>query len=148
MTATVASDCTAIEIASDYFLSDNISDTLVVTVNGTENTVDIPTTTLVSYTLTADDLDLESLPNGVYALHLTNVLTDSTTEEESLCRVLLCGEDCEVLDLYTDSANIVKILAFEALKVVNDCISCSCDVATTLYNNYTDSTDDSSCGCN
>lgn len=148
MTAVVDASCESITVGSTNFHTDNLENTLTVTINGTAHDVDIPTTTTTTFVLDADALDLESLPNGVYGLKLVTTQSDSSTKTESICRVLLCGEECEVLDLYTDQANLDKILAYNGLLVVNNCVSCSCDVATMLYNTYTDTEDVGDCNCN
>ncbi|RTL06232.1 hypothetical protein EKK58_05945 [Candidatus Dependentiae bacterium] len=151
MTAVVNTDCSLITIGSDNFATDNLSNTLTVTINGVAYEVDIPTTTLTTFELDAAAVSLDSLPKGVYALKLTCTLADSSTTEESLCRVLLCEEDCNVIDLYatasTSDTTLARVLAYEALKYVNDCSTCSCTVASLLYANYTQ-TDVTDCGCN
>ena len=148
MTAVVDATCETITITSTNFHTDNLENTLTVTINGTAYDVDIATTTTSTYVLDADALDLDTLPVGVYSLKLVTTQSDSSTKTEPLCRVLLCGEECTALDLYSDVKNIDKILAYNGLLVVNDCVSCSCDVATMLYNTYTDTEDAGDCNCN
>lgn len=147
MTAVVDESCTTITISSTDFHTSNLSNTLTVTINGTDYTIDVPTTTTSSFVIDADALDLTELPIGVYSIKLVNVLADSSTATASLCRVLLCGEECNVIPLYENLENLDKVLAFEALKYINICGECSCLIATSLYNTYTDTDDDTNCNC-
>lgn len=147
MTATVNDTCTIIEVGSTHFNITNLSNVLTVTVNGEDYEVEIPTETTTTYEVTPEDLGLEEFPVGVYALSLVTTDEDSATTTESLCRVLLCGEECTVLPMYADVDNFAKAMAYEGLKLVNECVDCSCSLANTLYTTYTDTPDVNSCNC-
>lgn len=148
MTTTVNSDCSAITLTSDLFNPANISNTLYVSVNeAAEVTVTIPSNAL-TFTLEPQDLDVEEFAGGVYQLRLVSTAFNSTTAEETTCIALLCNLECDAttLNLYSDTSNISKVLAFEGLKVASGCVSCNCSIMHKLYKHLTDG-DTTGCGC-
>lgn len=149
MTATLASDCSDITINSDYLLADNQEDTLTVTVNGSTTYTPTIASTVTSITLDNTLLGLtgDTLADGVYYLELTTTALAGDINTESLCVAVLCGVHCDTVDLYLDSeTNMEKILAYEALKIAQDCVECSCSTMLSLYNIITNTTTDD-CGC-
>lgn len=148
MTAVTSNDCTTITITSTNLVADNISATLKITHNKTdEYTLTLSPSTVGTYTFAADDLDQDSLAEGIYSIILTTVDVAHTERVESACVALICSLKCDILDYYADSSEIEKVLAYEALKLSSDCVSCSCDLMQDFYNVITHTTDVSNCNC-
>lgn len=146
MNITLNSDCSEITITSDILLSGNTENTLVVTYNGgsTELTIAAGET---SFTLVPSDIaQTDTFSDGVYSLHLTCTLADDSISEDLGCAVPLCTFNCssDMFDMY-NSKDYEKIIAFSALKIAKDCLSCSCDNLITFYNILTDN-DTNPCG--
>jgi hypothetical protein len=147
MTATPNSNCTTILITSSNFRVGNISNTLLVSVNGAD-AVSVPLEPdITDYTFAADSIDRDTLEEGTYYFTLSTVQQGSETTDESICAILVCSLKCSTQDLYKDVKNIEKILAWEALKVYQDCVKCSCTDALMLYNIIKDLSNVDNCGC-
>lgn len=152
MILTVNSDCTSVLIQSDVFNTDNTSNVLSVSINGGAATeIELSSSIATSYTFNAASLDLDALEAGVYEFLITATLADTTVQTDLGCTALLCAYECDVdtLELYSDVANIDKILAYEGLKNFANCSTCSCTLANTLHNAFTNTTttNATSCGC-
>jgi len=148
MTATLSEDCTSITVDSANFAADNISVELTLTLNDTtEYTVEVDASNVDPVVVDAAALDIDELSEGVYYVEL--VITDASNEiiTEGLCVASICSLHCDMIELYDDVDNIEKILAYEALKISSDCVTCSCSVMQNLYNKVTDSEDDTNCNC-
>jgi hypothetical protein len=152
MILTKNNDCTEILIQSDLFHNNNVSNILTINVNGGIETEEITLgASILSYTLTPADLSKTEFLPGVYEITLTSVLASTTIQVDLGCTALLCDYACDqdTLNLYADSTNLDKILAYEGLKNFADCTSCSCSLANTLHDAFLNSTTTNapSCGC-
>ena len=148
MIATVNNDCTAIAINTDYWGALNQSNTLTVTINDdAEYVVEIDPTNIVEYPLLPAALGLDEFPMGVYSLKLDIVQENADEVRESLCKTVLCDSHCIIIPLYKDpTTNLNRIMAYEALKAGEECVTCSCTVLQELYDiAFPESSND--CGC-
>jgi len=153
MTLTVNSDCTSISILSDNLSATNQTVNLFWSKNCSTTTSKISISTAASVVqLAPEDLDsADTFSDGVYYFKLVITQEDGTTVEESICRFVNCASSCLMLPVYklTDSASILKQLAFEALLASTNCTSCTCADLCMFYTNTgltTIANDD--CGCN
>ena len=148
MTITVNSACTSILVDSATFNAFNISNTIILVVNGGTEIELTPAANATSYTITPATLDLEEFVEGVYDIRLSAVLLDSSVSEDTGCTAVICSLKCDdtTLALYSDSSNIVKILALEGLQAATNCVTCSCDLMTTFYNIINNNESTSTCG--
>jgi hypothetical protein len=161
MTTTVSSDFTSIDILSDLFLDVNTISTLTVTYNCTTtydaiDLLDEGIGTGDTYTLTpaALGLDVDKFPDGIYYFLIAQTDDSANSLTESKCVLVDQDLTCDMMDVFTDlndsTDNIVKALAYHALKIADaSCPSCSCSDWCTLYNTATstDCEDDAPCGC-
>ncbi len=146
MTVTVTS--AGFNIDSDLFLSNDQSQKVTITHNCT--TVYDQITMAVSNAarnVTLDNLDIDELPVGPFTVYLAVTNNAGVLNEETSCVVYFGDLLCDMLPLYKNTDNIDRVLAFEALKFVNDCMSCSCSVACELYNAATNTTTNATTGC-
>lgn len=148
MTAVLASDCSVITINSDYLLVDNQTNVLTVTYNGeTIYTPTILSTALsIALTNTLLGLDAGTLADGIYSIQLVTTADNGDINTETICVASLCGVHCDMVELYTDVNNAEKILAYEALKIAQGCVTCSCTTMLALYTVITNTTTNG-CGC-
>ena len=146
MTATINDDCTLITIDSELFAPDNESVTLTLTHSGTEYEVTVEATNEDPVEVTAESLELEELPEGIYYVELSITNAANETTVESSCLASICSVHCDMVELYDDTANLEKILAYEGLKLAQGCVTCSCSVMQVLYDTITE-TDDTNCNC-
>lgn len=149
MTLTVNSTCTSILIESESFNPSNISNTISLIINGGTAIELTPSASATSYTITPTTLSETAFTEGVYEVNLSSVLTDSSVSEDRGCTAVVCTLKCaqDTLSLYSDKANITKVLALEGLLAANDCVTCSCDLMTTFYNIINNNESTCSCGC-
>lgn len=156
MTININGDYDQITITTDLISDANTSTTISVTYNCTTTYDDIDITGEDGeYNLVPDDLGLtDDFPDGIYYILVTQVDGDSNIVTESQCFLVdqdfSCGMTDTLVALNSDPEQIVKALAFHALKIANDsCTSCSCADWCTLYNTATstDCEDDAPCGC-
>lgn len=148
MTLTINEDCTSVQLTSDYFEADNISNSLSVSINGGDAiTVAISASNVDPYDVDAETLSLESLPQGVYYFELTVTDVNSVVTTESLCIALICDLHCDMVDLYLSTDDLDKVLAYEALKLAQGCSTCSCSVMQTLYDTIIETEDVTNCDC-
>lgn len=147
MTAELSNNCSTITIESNFFNANNISNQLTLVHSGTTYTVEVDAENVDPVVVDANTLDLEELPEGVYLITLKTTDEDSTVTTEQLCLTSMCALHCDMITLYTDTTNLEKILAYEALKVASDCITCSCTVMQRLYDNVTDTSNATKCNC-
>jgi hypothetical protein len=147
MTATLSNDCTTIVITSSFLVSGNTSNKLLVT-RGTTTTTITLATNITTYTLLPAALGMTTtFSDGVYTLTLVTVSSGGIKNTESLCRVSLCGIKCDMIDNYLDIVDFKKVMAYEGLKLANDCVKCDCTILNTLYTVLTNTPiDDCNCG--
>lgn len=146
MTATVANDCSSIAVTSTYLHNTNISSTLKVSANGATS-ISIEIAPATSHTLIPSDLSVTAFSEGVYTIELDTVQSDHSTSTEVVCALVICSLGCDIVPLYSDVANIDKILAYEALKGSLNCTNCDCSKLQVLYNLLTDTPNANDCGC-
>ena len=147
MTAIISEDCTTITIDSTYFAADNTANELTLTNNGTTYTVEVVASNVEPVEVDADALELETLPQGPYLITLKTTDDSSDTVTEQICVTPICDLHCNMVDYYLDSENIERILAYEALKVSQDCVTCACTVAQKLYDKATATSNVTKCNC-
>jgi hypothetical protein len=149
MTATISNDCTSIVITSSFLVNGNTSNTLIITRGTTVTTITLATN-ITSYTLLPAALGMSTtLSDGVYNISLVTVSSGGTKTTESLCRVVLCAIKCDMIDNYLDVKDFGKVMAYEALKLANNCLKCDCTILNTLYTILTNTPiDDCNCGSN
>ena len=147
MTVTTSEDCTTITINSDQFSATNISNTLTLLHAGTTYTVEVDADNTSEVVVDAETLELEELPEGPYLVTLITIDEDSNKTTEQVCVTPICSLHCDMVDYYEDTLNIERILAYEALKLSQDCVTCSCTVAQKLYDKATDTTNVTKCNC-
>lgn len=146
MTITVTS--AGFNLDSDLFLANDQSQKATITHNCT--TVYDEVTMAVSAAarnITIADLDLEELPTGPFTVSLAVTNNAGVLNEETTCIVYFGDLVCDMLPLYKDVTNIDRVLAFEALKVANDCESCGCSLMCELYNAATNTSTNATTGC-
>lgn len=148
MTAVLTSDCITMNITSDFLLVNNQTNVLTVTYNG--ETIYTPTiaasATSIALTNVLLGLDSGALADGIYGLVLVTTALNGDINTESLCVASLCGLHCDMVELYLDVNNAEKILAYEALKVAQNCTTCSCTTMLALYTILTNVVTNG-CGC-
>lgn len=153
MTYTINSDCNIITLDSDYLIPTNQVVNLFWSINcgSTLSKISIsPSASMIQL----DPSDLgggDTFVDGVYYFKISITDEDGGTVEESLCKFVNCASSCLMLPVYkqTDSAAMIKQLAFEALLASSNCTSCSCTDLCSLYNNTGLTTiDNDDCGCN
>lgn len=83
------------------------------------------------YVLTAPNRYVISLPVGLHQLKLIKVDGTERTEE-SLCYFNQCGIECDIVDLVAEG-NHDAWEYFEALRLVNECDTCSCNKACVIW---------------
>lgn len=148
MIATTSPDCLSIEISSEFLLVDNQENLLSITHNGEQVYNLTLNPNITTYTITNASLSLDpgALADGIYSLKLTTTALNGDIHTELICVAILCGVHCDMVELYTDVNNAEKILAYEALKVAQDCVTCNCDTMLLLYSILTNTTTNG-CGC-
>lgn len=146
MTAVISDDCTTITINSNLFAADNVSNVLTLKHAGTTYTIPVDADNTAEIVVDAESLALDELPEGPYLITLTtNDVSTITTEQ--LCVTPICSLHCDMYELYTSTENLEQILAYEALKLSSDCVTCSCTVMQKLYDKATATTDAPNCNC-
>jgi hypothetical protein len=148
MTTILSNDCATIDIDSEFLLADNQTNVLTVTHNGV--TIYTPTISASATTIVLNNTLLgltgDALADGVYYLELVTTALNGDINTETICVAVLCGVHCDMVELYTDVNNAEKILAYEALKVAQGCVTCSCATMLTLYSILTNVVTNG-CGC-
>lgn len=149
MTATLAAECVDIEIASDFLALTNQTNELRVVINNTTTYEPVIDADITSLTIDSEllGLEAEALANGVYYIELITTDEDGTIVTESTCIAVLCDLACDMVELYSDSANFEKVLAYEGLLAAQDCITCSCTVMQELYDIISNVVTDGCSGC-
>ncbi len=148
MTAITSAECDIIAISSEYLLVDNQTNVLTVIHNGETTYTPTIASTVTSIDLDNDLLDLEgdTLADGVYSIQLLSTALNGDINTESVCAVVLCDKHCDMVELYLDKENADKILAYEALKIAQGCVTCNCTTMLALYNVLINVVDND-CGC-
>lgn len=147
MTATISEDCTTITINSNFFAADNVANELTLVNSGTTYTIEVAANNTSEVVVDDESLNLEILPQGPYLITLKTTDADSNIATEQLCVTPICDLHCDMVDYYLNSENIDRILAYEALKVSQDCVTCSCTVAQKLYDKATATSNVTKCNC-
>lgn len=146
MTALINNYCSILTIDTLNWNTENQNISLEITVDDSDTYfLAIDTDNEDPYEITAEDLDIEELPAGIYFLKLMITQSNGNSITETVCLPVLCKLQCELNPLYVDIKNFNKIIAFEALKASTGCFDCSCSTMLKLYGiinpNITD------CGC-
>lgn len=155
MTITTQSNCASITITNSELESSNLSVKLTVTVNCSKEYTLTYNTSLTSLVVTPTQLEMtDNLTDGVYTLKLEIVKSDSSTYSITKCHLVDCNLSCTIKDYFTktDIKSLQKVLAYNALKLAQNCYSCKCETLCLFYNIITDdctnelpTTND--CGC-
>lgn len=147
MTLTLAEDCSSITVASNNFNATNTSNELIVTHNATEYTIPVDADNVDPVVINAASLSLDEMPEGVFLVTLKTTDDESAISTEQVCISSICSLHCDMIPLYADSTNIERVLAYEALKLSSDCVTCSCTVMQKLYDKATETTNATPCNC-
>ena len=150
MNITVNNTCSQITVTSDILLITNTANTLKVTYKGVEHNVTVPTN-ISTFTITPAHVGMTgTFTDGVYTIFFRNTLTGGAVKEDRGCAVALCTTKCsnDMQNWYM-TKDLDKVLTYEALKVGQDCTSCSCSTLEKLFNDLTQDDSDtcSSCCC-
>jgi len=159
MTAVINESCESITIDSTNFAVDNQSVTLYLKYNCTKEYVVDISTALTEYVILPASVEMtDFMSDGIYGLTLKIVQEDGTVINETLCKVVDCVSSCTLVESfknigYSCSECLIQALAFNALKVAEDCTTCDCQTLCTLYDTVypkdckTITTNASTCGC-
>lgn len=148
MTYEINSDFDQIILNSTYLVNTNQTVTLSITKNCTTTTImDIDVVDTLIEITPEDIAQVDIFLESPYYFKLVIVQEDGTIITETLCRYIQ-PDPCEYIDLYKTTDNMEKILAHQALLMLNDCDQCSCSGACLFYANITEiSCNDCTCGC-
>lgn len=133
---------------SEYLVNTNQSATLTVVQNCTTTyTIDVDTAATLIELVPTDFNQEDQFSESPYYFKLEIVEEDGTIRKEYLCKYIQ-PDACNYISLYSDTANMEKILAHQALLTINECEQCSCTNACLFYATLNESScNDCSCEC-
>lgn len=151
-------DCSDLVITSTNLNLDNQSVTLAIKINcEKEYAINVPVDA-EDYTVVPEDIEMKDfITDGIYGFTLTIVQEDGTTVIETECKFIDCVSSCTMVETFSNPSGcsdcLLKTLAFNALKVAEDCTTCNCNTMCTLFNTVfskdcvTTTTNVTNCGC-
>lgn len=92
-----------------------------------------------NFTLTAEQLGLDSFCEGVYFFEWTVTYTDENDAQvrsvSSICTLIDCEDKikCKIVDNYLENKNDEVIFLYQALQFINECDNCNCTESCKIY---------------